>query len=263
MNYNKFIPYYYKLDIKDKYTLDGWYLLNYLLCYAQDGIFIKTNLDILYHDLNMSKNKLVFSLLHLQENKILDIDTTNMRSKVLNITLNFNEAKGFKAVPIDYIKPLLSQLKPKELSILTILIIYYNYIQPVHENGNYKLMENNCTFISVRKISELTGIGFKTIIMSLTKLEELNLIHKVSKGVYTAKGTKEVNRYDIPLLSSIEYKYHRYVNVNASKKYLECKELLENISFDKLRNTSNNTKITTRNYIEYKYHKELKKFFSL
>ena len=268
MNYNKFIPYYYKLNIMHKYTLDGWYLLNYLLCYAQDGIYIKTNLDILYHDLNMSKSKLIFSLLHLKENKIIDIDTNEVRSKVLNITLHYNEAKGFKAIPIDYIKPLLVNLNPKELSILTILIQYYNYIQPISfvDDKNvlqHRLIENNCSFISVRSISELTGIGFKTILASLAKLEDLNLIQKINDNSYTSKGTKEVNRYRVNLLDSLDYKYHRYVNVNESVSYKECKELLDNIPFQILRNTKDNKKITTRNYIEWKFSNELKKFFRL
>lgn len=291
IDYNIFIPYYFNIihnkELKNKYTIDGWYLLNYLLCNSINQQYIKTNIDIIKKDINLTRNKIIQALKTLEKNKIIKVHTTvnkNLKSKdILNIEIKYKEINqannGYRAIPLQYINTILKILDPKELAVLTTLIPFYNYIYarsyPHYKTGEiiYDVIENHRTFVSEDKLCMLIGISKNTLRRYIKQLKDKNLIEKVknpTKFTMDEQGNvkQETNKYNIKLFDRIEYMYNHIVdveyskNTNTYKDYVATKKLLKKYSLNELYQTEYNELITDKNYIENRFHFELDEYKS-
>lgn len=271
------------LHIKNKISINGWYVLWYLMCNGQQGIFIETTLDFISIDLSMKVINVKEILLNLHEENIIYINNklNNInKNDRLQIVINYNDNTlhtkyidnniAFNPIPIEFVQTVLPQLTPNQWVIYTTLCVYFSYysVKETYDNDGNKIYipsENCYAFPTQEKLSEVIGLNFKTIKSNIDKLCEsnLNLISEREsfgntyahfKNKNNGKtNIKKINKtYNVLLYQRIEYVYYCILQMqdNRDKK---IKQLIKTKGFKKIAESSDYKILQDRDYILNKF----------
>lgn len=287
IDYNCFLRLYNhsinKNEIRDKYTVNGWYVLWYLMSNGVKSHYIETTISKISDDTGIRGNVIRDTLINLHENDIIYINypltkitnTTYLTIAIVYNELNSESKDGFKIIPTEYIKTILNKLSPIQFAIFTVLCARFSYFGVDKyfnkESGeyNYFFKENCYAFPTEEQMAGCTGIHRKSIKPNLEKLADLGLIniYKNEEGFisYKDKETKQ-NRnkfankiYGINIFSRIEYAYHCIYSKNVNRDNNTIK-LIKNKGFEKVANSQNQNILIDKDYIEYKLGDVMKNY---
>jgi chorismate mutase len=278
------------LHIKDKISINGWYVLFYLMSNAQQGLYIVTTLDFISIDLSMKIINIKEILLHLHKENIIYIkDKLNNINKNdrIQIVINYNDNNlytkyiddeiAFNPIPIEFVQTVLPNLTPNQWAIYTTLCVYFNYFsikESYNDQGDkiYILSENCYAFPTQEKLSEVIGLNFKTIKSNIDKLCEstFNLVSEREsfgdkythfKNKNNGKiNIKKLNKtYNVLLYQRVEYVYHCIIQMQDNRDN-KIKQLIKTKGFTKIANSSDYKILRDRDYIISKYGEIIKQY---
>ena len=200
IDYTNYIPMRFdsinNLHIKQYYTINGWYVLWYLMANSYNKYFIKINISTIMEELNLSDNIVKKTIKHLQDIEVIKIYTKEKDNKIKNINTilhisisyylnntykefmkkhNSKEvSNGYRAIPVEYINNILSSLSANQWSILSVLFVRYswhtinNEIDPITgEIYNYDMKCSYYAFPVMAEICNKIGITKPTLIKEL------------------------------------------------------------------------------------------------
>lgn len=212
INYGNFHKLYYQTindgEIKSKYTVQGWYILWYLLTISVHGKYCTVTLEEIKNKTNLSIPKLKIILEHLKKNKIIYYsEKTLTNSKPIDMVIDYSsEKQGYNAIPTDLIKIILPSIGHQQWAIYTALISNYNYYQNIGANG-WKAL--NYAFPSQETLAEKLGMARQTIGIHINGLAENQ--YGLIKIVSQKKRNMESYTYQIPLMERVEYVYQNII----------------------------------------------------
>lgn len=285
IDYNNYIKLRYETinnsEIRIIYTVNGWYLMWYLMSISNKTNYTKTTINSIAEDIKLNPIEIKNSLIYLNGNDIIKINkikNINYNTPLEIITtyndeelykLSRSEVKiGYKAIPIGFASYVLPQLTPQEWAIYCVLVARHNYytIKEIINNGEimYSLKENLYAFPTMKQIEDITGISETTIYRRIKDMEIYTFRLIKTKEEPTSyimtideKNNKKVpkrvnNKYEIPLLQRVEYIYNHIVNVEDQRdsKFLNK---LNKIGFDEMSHTKEYYKLTDRDYLISKF----------
>lgn len=291
IDYSSFIKLRYESinnkHITNTYTLDGWYILWYLLGNSINGTYIKTTINEIVEETKYKAPDIVVILKYLEKSDVIKIKNKNFTNHtLLKIAIGYNEdgiinneTKGYVSIPKDFVRIVLPSLNKTQWAIFTILCVRYNYIYPTSRFDEksqrvvYYTLENGYAFPTQQQIAELINIkDLKAIRNHLNKLEEnkYKLIKinttELSEGGYEVffdndKNKNKIrrfnNKYHINLFERVEYAYHCIYNIPDERKnnntYKQFFKELEKKGLDDVMCTDLNTYLTKRDFIEYRF----------
>lgn len=284
INYNQFIQLKYEpinnKHIKDIYTIDGWYLLWYLMSRATKNEYIATTINSISEETNFKpiKIKEVLTILKNSETilttkKLATISNTEL----LHIYIGYNNnlsphswQNGYTPIPSEFIYYIIPTLTPTEWAIYTVLLTKYNYylaweevdkstgeIIPLYQRTHY-------AFPVQSLISEYIGTTEETISKFTKKLinNKYNLITSYTSNRYSYydkienkhiwKGGNK--RYLIKLYERPEYIYY-YLNNSLNKQEQDDFNYIRKKKFDKIALSHEQELIRNKKqfYIKYYY----------
>lgn len=284
IDYTKFIQLKYESinnsHIKDKYTIDGWYILWYLMSRATKNEYVATTINSISEETNLTTTKIKNAIQKLISCKIIIIDKNikNITNKeLLKIYIGYNNnlcdhitLNGYSPLPSEFVYRVITTLSPPEWAIYTVILTKYNYylaweiinketgeLIPVYYRTHY-------AFPSRTQIGEIIGVIDDTVSKFIKKLEEnkYNLIFKYKSDAYSFWDEKENiqkirggnNRYEIKLYERPEYIYY-YINTKFDKQMQKEFDYIKKNGFEKIalsheQNLIRNKKIY---YIKYYY----------
>lgn len=291
IDYTSFIKLRYE-SINEKhitniYTLDGWYILWYLLGNSYNGIYIKTTISEIAKDIKYKTSDIIPILKNLEKQNIVKINNKSFNNNtLLTIAIGYNEdnviqnkTNGYVSIPKDFIRIVLPSLNKTQWAIFTILCVRYNYIYPssrFDERSQRELYYTkiNCyAFPTQEQIAELLDIkDNKTIRSHLKKLEEnkykLIKINKIElkDGGYEVFFDNEENKnkikrfnnkYYIYLFERMEYGYNCIYNIpderKENNKYKEFFNELKKKGLDYVMESDMNKYLTKKDFVEYRF----------
>lgn len=291
IDYSSFIKLRYESinekHIIDIYTLDGWYILWYLLGSSINGVYIKTTINEIADETNYKTIEIINILKHLEKLDIIKIKNKNFTNNtLLKIAIGYNEDniiqnsnRGYISIPRDFIRIVLPSLNKVQWVIFTILCVRYNYIYPTSKFDEksqrlvYYTLENCYSFPTQQQIAELINIkDLKTIRNHLKKLEEnkyklikINSTELKDGGYETIFDNEQNknkirrfnNKYHINLLERMEYAYHCIYNIPDERKnnntYKYFFKELDKKGLDDVMSSELNTYLNKRDFIEYRF----------
>lgn len=266
--------------IKDYYTVEGWYLLTYLICNSHNGQYTKSTINIIAEDTKL-KSQLIKELL-IKFNKQQDIVINKVKGITYNtpieifITYNTTEyyqspieikenKRGYRVVPIDYIRTILPEITCEQWAIYSVLAIRYSFYSLSkkydEEIGKpyYPFKQNHYSFPTIEQIVLATDIPDTTIRRHIKNLENnkyrilssycsQEVISYVDKTTGEFKCKKANRIYYINLFEKIEYVYNCIIDIpeNRNKDILK---LIKQKGFEKLRETDDYSVLTERDYL--------------
>lgn len=288
IDYNKYIPIYYKvvndIEIANIYTRKGWYIYCYLIANSINNTYAETTINIIAKDLKI-KPYIVKDSLNLLEkkNKLKiqqDINQITNNDKI-QIGLSYiydYKNEGFVKIPIDYVKAIITSINDTQWGILTVLFVRYNYIYPTYtindDTGEiiYNTQENCCAFPTQIHIAESIGvIDYQTIAKQLNILSENNEYNIIKIDKSTVKNKKQYYDkqtgehrlasynyiYHIPLFERIEYNYYYYYEYKDArreqKQYEYFFKELDSQGYKKISQSELNVNLTKIDYIKCCY----------
>lgn len=291
IDYTKFIQLKYEsinnFHIKDKYTIDGWYVLWYLMSRATKNEYLSTTINSISEETNLKSIKIKDALgkLILHEVIIIDKDIITLtNNELIKIYIGYNNKlcdhiilNGYTPIPSEFVYKVITTLSPTEWAIYTVIVIKYNYflawekinkstgeLIPIYHRTHY-------AFPSRTQIGEIIGVIDDTVSKFLKKLEQnkYNLLHKYKSDAYSFWDEEEQiqkirggnNRYEIKLFERPEYAYY-YLNTQLDKEsqkefsYIK-KKGFEEIALSHEQNLIRNKKLY---YIKYYYEDIFKQY---
>lgn len=244
-------------DISNLYTIEGWYILWYLMSEAQQKLYIKTSINIIAQDTSIKDKEVKELLLHLEKQKVIKLYayTSTGKTKAKNvitftekieITIVYNTKEyvnqnGYCIVPIDFIKTVLPTLSPQAWSIYTILLTRYSWfttlerIDPTTGEIYYSHKLNHYSFPTYEQMSELLGYNSRNTITKYIKElcdNKYNLIYIINNAdgkktkVINGKNIKDNKTYGVYLMERIEYQYY-YCYEQNKKIAKDFKKLID------------------------------------
>lgn len=283
-------------EIKNKYTIDGWYLLWYLMSNAHQSLYIKTSVNLIEIDTGISKAKIINSLRHLKSIEEIAIEITSKKDKnktktinnvnecdllEISIKYNYGEISGYQAVPVEFIKSVLPTLKPQHWAIFTVLLVkhsYYNLTQYIDNATQVKYIGytvNHYAFPTNEQIGDIIGLKESAIRYNMKELVEnpykLVSIVDIEKTFTTKKNKDGRNiiqryntRYKIRLLDRYEYNYyHVYVipesNTDPAKKKAR-NEIIKSGFCKSYHYEDLNSYLINKDYISEFYKEEMQEY---
>lgn len=279
------------LHIKNHITINGWYMLWYLMSNAQQGTYIITTLDFISQDLKIKIQNIKEILIHLQNDNIILIKE-NLKQLIktdrIHIAIIYNNNElykkyidnntSFDPIPTELVQTIIPNITPNQWIIYTTLCTYFNYYnvkESYNEEKNktiYSLSENCYAFPTQEKISELTGLTEKTIKINIEKLCNNNFklinerasfndthIHYIDK--YTGKNKiKRMNKtYDVILYQRLEYVYYCIIQMQDNRD-IKIQELIKTKGFDEISKSSNYKILRSKDYIVSRYGEFIKQY---
>lgn len=285
IDYNNYIKLRYETinnsEIRIIYTVNGWYLMWYLMSISNKTNYIKTTINAIAEDIKLKPIEIKNSLIYLNGNdliKINKIKNINYNTPLEIITgyndeelykLTRNEVKsGYKAIPIGFINYILPQLSPEEWAIYCVLVVRHNYYT-IKENiidGEimYNLKENLYAFPTMKQIEDITGISESTIYrriknMSAYQFKLIKIAEEPKSYVMTTdedtnkKVPKRVNnKYEVVLLQRVEYIFNHIINIedHRDRKFISK---LNSLGFDNVAHTEDYYKLMDKDYLLNKF----------
>lgn len=314
MDYKRYIKLRYNsvnfYHIKNQYSLKGWFILWYLMCNAKKTYSMETTIRIISEGTRPSLKETKEYLLFLHKIKTIYL------SKVRNITYNtplkiiitynndeyyenfdddnkkileqinkkgenITDTVGYRAIPIDYIQPIMDTIDYKQFAILSILFTRYSYYsikKCIGEEGTYYLYNQNYyAFPTYEQISKYTGISESVCLRKIKQLIDnpYKIIDYYNDHIITTRYNEKLkkfspmaknNVYYIYLFQQPEYVYYHLYKVEDKKdKPKELKQLLNNKNFDFEKVATDSSGkwykyLTDQDYIKY-YHKYILELF--
>lgn len=280
IDYNNFIQMKFEdineSNIKKLYTINGWYILFYLMSNAYQAQYITTSISIIGKETGIKLNTIKTALKHLNSINIIKTHVKTFTVEtVLHIAIGYNNSKtslsnknGFKAIPTEYIKSIITNISPNEWAILSVLFVKYSYYSPTknidRETGEiiYDCTINHYAFPTQEQICEYIGVTEKTLRLYSKKLED-NKYKIIS--VYKSRSNKKTNlinencRYRISLMERIEYIYHRIVNIDY-KRDEKLTNQVNKYGFDYIVKSESQNILNNQDYILEKYGEQIKEY---
>jgi hypothetical protein len=269
--------------IRDLYTIDGWYILWYLLSNSIKGEFINTTINIVSDETKIRPSKTRDILIHLQNNKIIMINqdiSQKTKSKqesfkiknnnIIHISVGYSnlntnaESDGYTPIPTEFVKNVLPTLTPVEWGIYSILLVKYSYFllfETIDEETGeiyYCYERNHYAFPTVETMALWLGVCKDTINNGLNKLynNKNKLINKIKTQyslVWDEEKQKNIvvggnNRYKVKLLERIEYVYYYIYSYITEQQYKEF-EQIKKLDYESIAKSSEQYKLKYKHYL--------------
>lgn len=284
IDYTKFIQLKYESinnnHIKDIYTIDGWYILWYLMSRSTKSEYIATTVNSISEETNLKQIKIKETLDILSQQEVI-ICNKNLskitNTELLYIYIGYNNnlcshitQKGYIPIPTEFVYRIIPTLTSIEWAIYTVLLTKYNYylawetinkdtgeLIPVYYRTHY-------AFPSRTQIGNIIGAIDDTVSKFIKKLEnnKYNLIYKYKSDPYSFWDKEEQkqklrggnNRYEIKLFERPEYIYY-YLNPIFDKETQDKFNYIKKNKFDKIALSHEQNKIVNNKvfYIRYYY----------
>lgn len=297
IDYRNYIPLRFDIVnnnlIKEHYTVNGWYVLWFLMTKGNKE-YIEISISDVSEELNMTPKTIEKILKYLNNiNEIRILEKRYNKNTMLHITIKYynecitNDNKvGYKALPFDYIKTIISSLTANQWGIYSVLVVYYSYFTKANTKDEfgriieYDLKGSLYAYPQMISICNSIGVTKPTLIKELygnNKVKDDKFIPLISnkynlidieKGIYSLyldkdtcenRTKRENNRYRVNLLERAEYIYHNMYNI----KDIRDKNKIEYINrkgFEKIAKTEKQNILTTKDFINYYFKKEMKQY---
>lgn len=296
IDYTKFIKLQYQSindsHIKDKYTIDGWYVLWYLMSRAIKNEYIAATINSISEETKLKPNKIKDAIkrLILSEVIVINKDISKItNNELLQVYIGYNNKlsdnitkNGYSPLPSEFVYRVITTLSPTEWAIYTVLLTKYNYylswekinyttgeIIPLYYRTHYAFPDRN-------EISKYIGLYDDTISKFAKKLSskdsKYNLINMykskpityIDEDDHKRKFKGGNNRYEIKLYERPEYIYY-YLNPIFDKKEQKEFNEIKTEGFDKIALSSkkdirDKVKNKKMYYIRYYYEEVLKQY---
>lgn len=290
-DYTKFIKLQYESinshHIKDKYTIDGWYILWYLMSRAIKNEYLSTTVNSISEETNLKPIRIKEALEKLIIHEVIIIDKdikTLTNNELIKVYIGYNNKlcthisqNGYTPLPTEFIYKVITTLSPTEWAIYTVILTKYNYylawekinkstgeLVPIYHRTHY-------AFPSRTQIGEIIGVIDDTVSKFTKKLEQnkYNLIDKYKSDAYSFWDEEEQiqkirggnNRYEIKLLERPEYVYY-YLNQQLDKKSQKEFNYIKRIGFEEIALSHEQNLIRNKKlyYIKYYYETILSQY---
>lgn len=246
VDYTKFLQLKYETinqcHIRDKYTIEGWYILWYLMSRAIRSEYVATSVAIISEETSMKPIRVKEALLILAAHDVIHIskDVSEVsNNEMIQIYIGYNNKlcghitqNGYTPLPVEFVYKVIPSLSPTEWAIFTVIVVKYNYFiawEKLNSSSGkmeQKYQRTHYAFPTRTAIGEMLGVGDETIGKYLKKLlgSKYNLIDKYRTDAYSFWDEKDQkqkvrggnNRYGIKLLERPEYAYY-YLNPKFNK----------------------------------------------
>ncbi|OHD25747.1 MAG: hypothetical protein A2Y34_05470 [Spirochaetes bacterium GWC1_27_15] len=290
-DYTKFIKLQYESinnsHIKDKYTIDGWYILWYLMSRAIKNEYVSLTVNSISEETNLKPMRIKDALgkLILHEVIIIDKDIITLtNNELIKVYIGYNNKlcnhitqNGYTPIPSEFVYKVITTLSPTEWSIYTVLLTKYNYYL-AWEKINYSTGElmpiyhrTHYAFPSRTQIGEIIGVIDDTISKFLKKLEQskYNLLNKYKSDAYSFWDEEEQiqkirggnNRYEIKLFERPEYVYY-YLNTQLDKTMQKEFDYIKKKGFEEIAQSNEQELIRNKKiyYLKYYYGNILEQY---
>ena len=265
IDYTRFIKLQYdsinKSHIKDRYTIDGWYILWYLMSRAIKNEYVSTTINSISEETNLKPIKIKEAIEKLILHEVIIIDKgikTLTNNELLKIYIGYNNKlgdnitlNGYSPLPSEFVYKVITTLTPTEWAIYTVILTKYNYYL-AWEKVNYTTGEiiplyyrTHYAFPDRDEISKYIGLYDDTISKFAKKLSsednKYNLINMykskpityIDEDDHKRKFKGGNNRYEIKLYERPEYIYY-YLNPIFNKKEQKEYDYIKSKGFDKI-----------------------------
>ena len=292
IDYTKFIQLKYESinnsHIKDKYTIDGWYILWYLMSRAIKNEYTSTTINSISEETKLKPIRIKDAIgkLILHEVMIIDKDIITLtNNELIKIYIGYNNKlcdhitlNGYSPIPSEFVYKIITSLSPTEWAIYCVILTKYNYylaweivdkntgeMVPVYHRTHY-------AFPSRSIIGNIIGVVDDTVSKFIKKLEsnKYNLILKYKSDAYSFwDETEQIqkirggnNRYEIKLFERPEYVYYNIFNTKLDKDMQKKFDYIKKIGFEKIalsheQNLIKNNKLF---YMKYFYEDVFKQY---
>ncbi len=268
--------------IKDIYTVDGWYILFFLMSNGLKCEYIYTSISSISELTNISLPRVREALKHLYEKSIIytpeivyDLKSVKNNDH-LHIAIGYNnnnspyeKQEGYRPIPTEFIKRILPKITPAEWSIFCVMCTWYNYFQVIEKVNkdtgeiNYCYFREHYSYPTMDRLVDILGLCKDTVFKSINNLESKKYIkvNTLPKTFTENKDGKRVvaggnNRYYIPILERPEYFYH-YIYMEKEKLDDEQKKQWKYIAvkgFENIAKSSEQHILRTKNvFYVYEY----------
>jgi hypothetical protein len=284
IDYTKFIQLKYEsinsFHIKDKYTIDGWYILWYLMSRAIKNEYVSTTINSISEETKLKPIKIKEAIHKLIYSEVIIVDKSikNLtNNELLKVYIGYNNKlcehitlNGYSPLPNEFVYRIITTLTPTEWAIYTVILTKYNYYL-AWEKINYTTGEmipiyhrTHYAFPSRTQIGDIVGIIDDTVSKFLKKLEQnkYNLIFKYKSDPYSFWDEKEKiqkvrggnNRYEIKLYERPEYVYY-YLNQQFDKTMQKEFDYIKKKGFEEIAQSREQELIRNKKiyYIKYYY----------
>lgn len=297
IDYRNYIPLRFDIVnnnlIKKHYTVNGWYVLWYLMTRSNKE-YIEISINDISEELNMTPKTTEKVIKHLNNiNEIKTLEKRYNKNTILHIAIKYynecitNDNKvGYKAIPFDYVKTIISSLTANQWGMYSVLVVYYSYFTKSNTKDEfgriieydlkgslyaYPQMINICNSIGITKatlIKELYGnenVKNNNFIPLISNKYNLINVEKGIYNIYLDKNTcenrikRENNRYKINLLERTEYIYHHIYNIKDIRGKSKIEYINKN-GFEKIAKTEKQNILTTKDFINYYLKKEMMEY---
>jgi biotin operon repressor len=279
-------------DIKDKYTINGWYLLWYLMANAHQGQYIETTIDFIATKTNFKHKDIkdllinlhnlgtVYMVAYTQTGKEKSFKSI-MYNESIEIAIGYSNKEsyedynGYNAIPIEFVKSVLPTLKPTAWALYCVLVVRHSYFLPLDsfvdtETGEikYPYSITHYAFSTQDQIGECIGVSDTTIKKYTDELKnnKYPLIHFVGDGKRYKEGKewkRENIKYGVYLLERVEYQYYHTIipdNKTDKPKRIEERKLINKKGIKSLMGTEEQYIIKQADYINYILGNTIKDF---
>ena len=290
-DYTKFIKLQYESinnsHIKDKYTIDGWYILWYLMSRAIKNEYVSLTINSISEETNLKPIRIKNALDKLIIHEVIIIDKdikTLTNNELLQVYIGYNNKlgdnitqNGYSPIPSEFVYKIITTLSPTEWAIYTVILTKYNYylswekvskstgeIIPIYYRTHYAFPDRN-------EISKYIGLYDDTISKFAKKLSsnkyKLIVMYKSKPITYIDEDDHQRkfkggnNRYEIKLYERPEYIYY-YLNPTFTKKEQTDYNYIKSKGFDTLALSNERNKIEKKKmfYIRYYYEETIKQY---
>lgn len=281
IDYKKFLKIKYdsinKNFIRDLYTVDGWYVLFWLMSSSNNAYYATTTINMIteFTGIRATKVKDILLLLHnkgvicivSEDGTVNDIKNNtplnvcilyNSDCNYLNTTVK--EGNGYIAMPVEFLKNILPMLSSTQWAVYSMMLVNYSFFgvwtTPDAETGEpiYHYYREHYAYPTQRQIGESLGINKETINLTIKELGEhkYNLI-KIIHTDAVFHGDKYIrggnNRYRIPILERIEWVYHN-IYLHLNEEQYKYRDYINSIGgFEKIAYSSNQSLLHNKNYL--------------
>jgi hypothetical protein len=281
-----------KGHIRHIYTINGWYVLWYLMSNATNNLYIKISLQEIISSTGLSEKNIINILEYLKNNNIIffndNIHKINKNDNLHIIIgyndnslykeyINSNSSEGFDPIPTEYIKTIIETLSPTAWAIYTVLCVHFNYyyassfVDKTTGEIKYFYSENCYSFPTQKDICEILDINKKTFKKYLNELlnSNFNLISEQSNegqiihysdnrtNQHRIKGRNNI--YTVHLYRRIEYVYYCILQMEDTRDE-KIKNKIKKKGFENIALSEEQNILWTKDYIEYKFGELVKKY---
>ncbi|HDK7195027.1 TPA: hypothetical protein PTV74_003334 [Clostridium botulinum] len=297
IDYRNYIPLRFNVInnnlIKEHYTVNGWYIIWYLITRGNKE-YAEISINDISEDLNISSKTIEKILKYLNDiNEIKILEKRYNKNTILHIVIKYynnyeknDNINGYKALPMEYIKTILPSLTANQWSIYSTLVVYYSYFTKSNTKDEfgriveYDLKGSLYAYPQMISICNNIGITKATLIKELygnKKIKDNKFIPLISnkynlinieKGIYNIyldedtcenRIKRENNRYRINLLERTEYIYHHIYNIKETRNKTKIEYINKN-GFEKIAKTEKQNILITKDFINYYFKKEMMEY---